>query len=235
MNAEYNHSDDQFGEYAGKQSLGMALGAIIYSRAINSPRNWTPEELNYILLESNGLYYEVRSSCDDIPTSGYLRVNNFDVIKHNLTLFKKNICLIYADEADICGLIKDSPQVAGDIDLQNGVENVLHDHSSALLTAGNKTVAIMKLDNLFFVFNSHSCDSSGHPSPFDKKGTACLIQCSSLKQLVSYCKKNLLYEGGAIDFSIHSINLNVMDDIFIQEPQGDMQNNEGDNIVKNGQ
>lgn len=152
VNAEFNQSDIIFGQFAGSQCVAMALGGIIYLKVVKSPQNWIREELNNILFESHGLYCDVRrkSKPEDIPLSGYLLVNNFNIIKHNLILFGKKISLIYPDEDDIYGLIEGSHNFLDDVDLNVGIENLFSVHPSALLTAGNRTVAIMRSEDFFF-------------------------------------------------------------------------------------
>lgn len=92
-----------FGENAGKQCCAMTIGAIVCS-TILSPTEWESNTINGNLIESNRL---LLSDPQSIPPSGYLLVNNFNVVSNDITMFGINVSLQFDEESTIFGSLED--------------------------------------------------------------------------------------------------------------------------------
>lgn len=98
--------DSIFGESAGVQCAAMAMGCIIHKKIIN-PNQWTTNILNNILIESNDLYQMVVDLLGEtIPTNGYLNVQSFNCIKHDILMYRSFFKLDYSEEPEIYGNLK---------------------------------------------------------------------------------------------------------------------------------
>ena len=177
VHADFNQGNElMFGINAGKQCVAMSLCAIVY-KEIKSVNIWDRLMLNSILMCGNNLYSIISQSIN----KSYLLLTDVpefvDIENHAFNLQ-------YSDS--FSGALHMNEDSHPYVSLEHALNEVfvsLH-YSSCLLTVGMNTVAItMPFPGVFKVFDSHSRDVSGRPSPL---GYCVLISVEKIENLGEY-------------------------------------------------
>ena len=177
VHADFNQGNElKFGMNAGKQCVAMSLCAIVY-KEIKSVNIWDRLMLNSILICGDSLYSIISQSINksyllltDVP--GFVDMDNH--------VFN----LQYSDS--FSGSLQMSKNSQPYVTLEHALNEVfvsLH-YNSCLLTIGMNTVAIlMPFPGVFKVFDSHSRDVFGRPSPL---GYCVLLSVEGIENLGEY-------------------------------------------------
>ena len=177
VHADFNQGNElMFGINAGKQCVAMSLCAIVY-KEIKSVNIWDRLMLNSILMCGNNLYSIISQSIN----KSYLLLTDVpefvDIENHAFNLQ-------YSDS--FSGALHMNEDSHPYVSLEHAFNEVfvsLH-YSSCLLTVGMNTVAIMMpFPGVFKVFDSHSRDDFGRPSPL---GYCVLISVEGIENLGEY-------------------------------------------------
>ena len=214
IRAEWNQGNAMFGVHGGKQCCAMAIGAIVRS-TILSPSQWDSNTINDVLIESNKLYERVLlSNPQKIPPSGFLLVNNFDVVRDDIKMFRTGFSLHYDRDPAIFGNLRDCKNPPGDIGvcLSAGLNNLFNNHSAGILIAKSKSYAVMKINDLFYFADSHSCGPKGASAA---NGRACIIECSTFDELIRICKRATGSKNG--DYTLDYIDVTIKNNNVSQD------------------
>lgn len=93
------------------------------------------------------------------PPSGFLLVNNFDVVVNEFTMFGAGFSIHYNPDPAIFGSLEDhkNPSEGLAVRLYDGLKRLFENHTSEIFIANLKSYAVMKNNNLFYFADSHSC------------------------------------------------------------------------------
>ena len=129
-----------------------------------------------MLLNGHELYEQiiVQSEVNNVavPESGYLLVNNFDLIKTSFTLFGKT-------EQQNFSFLPNS---------HNGLVNLLQEHKYEIIISESKSLTVMFDNEKLYFFDSHVCGAAEAPA---QNGKACFIECDSFEELLRICKRSI--------------------------------------------
>lgn len=157
--------------------------------SMKDPANWTTQDLNEIMMEADELYYNVLmvSDPEKIPPSGYLLVNNLSVLNNVVHLFETKFTFHFASEPEIFGDVNNDYGFG--FVLATGLEELFKKHSSGILIANNKSVAVMSLGESFFFWDSHSCGFPDGPASLSRHETIADM-CNALQRSLGTSDKN---------------------------------------------
>ena len=173
-----HQGDDRFSDNnRGRQCTAISLTSLILAQE-KSPVYWTPADLDTIVVEGDSLYGQHRGTHDylmpsDLPVSLIKGTTHYDIEYHdgfcgNFHLLRSSDPFYTVDEALIRSQAV-SPytfMVLGQFDCA---------YTSMIMNLGPVTG--------YYVFDSHARDTQGLP---DGDGTACLIRCANMTQVVAY-------------------------------------------------
>ena len=177
VHADFNQGNElKFGVNAGKQCVAMSLCAIVY-KEIKSVNIWDRLMLNSILICGDSLYSVISQSINksyllltDVP--GFVDMDNH--------VFN----LQYSDS--FSGSLQMSENSHPYVTLEHALNEVFVSlyYNSCLLTIGMNTVAIMMpFPGVFKVFDLHSRNVFGRPSPL---GYCVLLSVEGIENLGEY-------------------------------------------------
>ena len=158
----------------GRQCLPNSLIACVTS-AIERPSNWTTDTMDYILQQGDNLYCNIDVGHElllpsDLPTCVHINNRVCQVVrgKEAYGSFVENITETKEILFALCTFLQRTM-------------------TSALLCMGDQmgssAVALLSSDTSLFIFDAHSRDKYGMPSP---NGTSVLMQFSDIDQTVLY-------------------------------------------------
>ena len=173
-----HQGDDRFSDNnRGRQCTAISLTSLILAQE-KSPVYWTPADLDTIVVEGDTLYGQHRGTQDylmpsDLPGSLIKGQTKYNIEYHdgfcgNFQLLRSSDPFYTVQEALIRSQAV-SPytfMVLGQFDCA---------YTSMIMNLGPVTG--------YYVFDSHARDTQGLP---DGDGTACLIRCANITQVVAY-------------------------------------------------
>lgn len=124
----------------------------------------------------------------EISESGYFLVNNFNVVKNEITMFGSRFSLQYDQDPTIFGSLYDSKNQDIGVSLHDGLQSLFVNHKAGVLISNSKSYALMKINDLFYFADSHSCGRKG-ASGTKADVRACVIECSTFTEFVRICKE----------------------------------------------
>jgi hypothetical protein len=178
-------------KFAGRQCCAMAVTSILKAKIL-SPSKWSTNTINQNMMEANALYKTVHilSEYEDvrIPTTGYLFLNNFDVVKNDITMFDTSFKIAYERDPSIYGNLCDNQlsQSFG-FNLLRGLIELFIEHSAGVLITQDRSYAVIASSEKFYFCDSHSCNEMGLPT--DGDGQSCVIECDTIEDLCYICKR----------------------------------------------
>lgn len=138
------------------QSTCISIVAIAKTQELGIP-SWTSETIDEIVRTGD----EFHSGClAKLQRNGKIVTPNLQLneVGAELKLEKAIVDLSY-DECVINGILLS--QEPNDVTLETGLEKFFADEEMGLLTSCDITVAIMKRDDIFYIFDSRQCDDIG--------------------------------------------------------------------------
>lgn len=193
IRSSWHQGDPEVFLFAGKQCCAISLAFIVRSLTI-PPSEWKSTIVDQVMIEGNELYGTILVLAEHegirIAGSGYLFVQNFDVIKNELRMFNLNFTLSYDEDPLIFGNLMDSmnEEGSGSERLSKALVKLFENHSAGILIAMNMCFAVIYSCGKFYFCNSHNCGPNGDPNEVND-GRACVIECDTIQKLCEICKK----------------------------------------------
>ena len=158
----------------GGQCLPNCLIACTMT-AVQKPSTWTTDTMDYILHEGDNLYQHIDTGHDflsptDLPTCVHVSNRIFNVVrgKEVFGTFTENLQKKRLILSVLCAFIQTT-------------------ETSALICLGDQSgssaVTVLSQDSSMYIFNSHSRNISGMPSPHR---TAVLMPFNNIQSAVSF-------------------------------------------------
>ncbi|ABF70519.1 hypothetical protein [Trichoplusia ni ascovirus 2c] len=181
--------------FSGSQCGAMVVANIVRAMLIK-PGRWTREILDENMIEGDALYTKIRRLCNEdssslsIDVSGYLEIRHMQVIRNGFDIFGKTVSINYDEDTNLYGSLHDEFNT-GEIGmtLKQAIETLFSDHSAGSLIASPKTYGVMKYDDKYYFTDSHSCCTNNGDVVSPSIGTACVIECDTIDNLVRVCKR----------------------------------------------
>lgn len=196
----------------------MALAFIVKS-AVLPPAQWTSDTINQNMIEGNALYKTVHVLSEYarivIPSSGFLYLKNFDVVKNDMRMFDGRFIVDYENDPIFYGNLQDDLNQEGcGLTLFEALYLLFDGHSAGILITESQSFAIISSRNKFYFCNSHSCGLNGEPMGNSLIGRACVIECDTIESLCDICKRTTGYEN-------EPFTLDYLDVSFVEKPDSD--------------
>jgi hypothetical protein len=127
----------------------------------------------------------------------------------------------YEEETNLVGCLRDSVNIQDfGMTLKESLTTMFTSHKAGVLIATSKSLGVMNYDDKYYFTNSHACGPKG-ASASDTQGKACIIECSSLDDLVRVCKRatgscNVQYTLNYIDIQMTEPEPHMTDDELLQ-------------------
>ena len=210
VSADFSRGDEVFGEYAGKQCVGMSLTAIIYHHLEHNSL-WRSSTLNRILTIGNTLYTSIRCP---VHTNDYLLLTD---VPSMVSMYHKVLTLHYSDS--LAGSLHLTSNHGPNMSHEDSLRDVFSNYSCYLLTIGIGTVAVLKnSERSFQIFDSHSKYLLGMPHSFRT-----LLYIEGRKNVLSYLQISSL-QTGVVPFEIEVVSVCQIELPSVHENQksGDM-------------
>lgn len=149
----------------------MSMTAIVKSRLL-SPNKWSAVTFEDVLRAGDIFYRHVIMITGETEES-FLGISSLNGIKNGFEMFGRRFSTRHEDDSMLYGSLNDSDNdgIFGKKLSENLLE-LFKTHSGGILTANQKSNAVMKTGNILFWVDSHSCDGSGKPSG---EGAACIL------------------------------------------------------------
>ena len=184
----FHQGNEQFGQTAGKQCTCNALFSIVFSN-IKNQGNWDFIDINYVLEHGDKLYKESN-------TDLYLMFND---LPREIELMGLQFYIQYLDHKVGVLNCNSLPGTILDRDL-----NPLSD--GFFLLINEKCVSVTWNKRSFFLFDSHSRDSTGKTNC---EGAAYLIKFNSKNSIELFIIKNYLFgREENVQFELQHISIN---------------------------
>ena len=196
--ADFSQGDRRFGFSAGKQCVAMSLIAIVYNQ-LQNVSTWNSSSLNTILLNGNSLYIYISNS---IRKDFLLLTEVPEMISLSNNIYTLQYSEPYA--GSVFMTVSNEPFMT----LEDALKKIFLasqlDYTYALLTIGCNTVAILKISEVYKVFDSHSRDPYGMPHSF---GKCVLLTILSIPDLVTYFQSISAQAGGNLPYEIKGVSI----------------------------
>ena len=168
VQGSFSQNDNRFGKSCGKQCACMALTSICMTN-VRKPFIWKEVDLDFILMQGDALY----------KTTGIDRSLYSDELPK---VFEVGNHLFQIDYPQI------NDRFCND---ENNFDEFLDEEyfatvTGAIIFVNDYCISILKDDNFFFVFDSHSRNTNGQPTP---DGTSILMMFKSIENVKAYVLK----------------------------------------------
>lgn len=161
----------------------MSLSAILRA-AVESPSGWTKTTMNEVLWKGNLIYGEIKSRA---PTLQYLLASDFRHLEPIIDI-KGSDCSFLFDEDPVIFGVANAIKVEFGVTLEQGISDLFATESSGILIADGYSYGLMKHDDNYIFFNSHSTDANGYPAP---DGSASITVFSDLNLLIQRASRTI--------------------------------------------
>lgn len=169
--------------------------ANITRKLMLPPHTWTDNLLNINMLEGDAIYAKIRQLSIDtllpsIDETGYLEIRHFSFIRYSFMMHNCSFRIDnYDEETDLFGCLQDSVNNQDfRMTLKESLTTMFINHKAGVLIATSKSLGVMNYNNKYYFIDSHACGPKG-ASASDTHGKACVIECSSLDDLVRVSKR----------------------------------------------
>ncbi|GFR11956.1 ATP-dependent DNA helicase [Trichonephila clavata] len=121
--------------------------------------------------------------------------------------------IVYDEETDLVGCLRDSvnKQDFG-MTLKEALTTMFTNHNAGVSIATSKSLGVMNYYNKYYFTDSHAFGSNG-ASASDTHGKTCVIECSSLDDLVRVCKRAT--GSGNIQCTLNYIDVHMTDRLTV--------------------
>ena len=187
LRANFHQNNPIFGDSAGMQCTGICAYAIVFSVSIHVSL-WNTEIIDHVMLTGNDYYNEIQQRLRKqlIEFNNHLEINEvigqISINNQDYSLNYWSNSLDYIFDSTVQGLIN-----LHDLNKQlNLIKN--SDCKHFVLTTNQYSFAIIKENDVFYFFNSHSVTPKGRKTK-TFNGTACVIkfnQPNSSNNLAAY-------------------------------------------------
>lgn len=104
-----------------------------------------------------------------------------------ILMFGLAFTLKYSEVESFVGSLKDSDNREGvGMTLRQAIEGLFLTHNAGILVAEPKSLGVLHYGDRYYFTDSHSCGSRGATAG---NGKACVIECTTIDQLVRYCHR----------------------------------------------
>ncbi|XP_060534309.1 uncharacterized protein LOC132706789 [Cylas formicarius] len=173
-------TDPKFTKYAGRQSMGNALSALLMLRLCKS-KFWLPNTIDAVLQYGDILY---RNAMLTIPRSQTLRLSNFP----KRVEFHGRYFTPVIEECVTVGQLQS--QEYDVLDLERGLEEFFVDNDCCIVL-GPQTLAVWIEDGVYYMFDPDERDQFGKAIDREQTGgVACVRRSKHLKDLVDIYMHN---------------------------------------------
>jgi hypothetical protein len=196
--ASYHQGAEQFSTLSrGKQCVCMSYISLLHQ--MTKPcKDWNLHDLNYILLEGDKLYLQLKQSKSIV--TDYLLVSDIPImVRLNGTIYERHKLLDIASgegEPIYCGNSQLLESSYPFYTFSDPLTKALQYSSQVMLIIGSYGLALHRGDEHFYLFDSHSCDSVGHHVA---DGTTALFCYESIHHIALHCFKT--FQAGSCPFS----------------------------------
>jgi hypothetical protein len=185
----------------GSQCCMIALVALIFGAFHIPPNQWIREHIDHVLFEGDLRYDDViRERFNGIPS---MLMHN--ELPDHLQIFDRDYDLQI--HSTVFGVVTSTsisvPQFPGAHTLQDALQTSFQHSPFMLATFNDMTIAIMSIDNAFFVFDSHARNAHGE---IDGDGSSVLLEFADILSLLRYIEK--IYHGTESLFNISPVSIN---------------------------
>ena len=174
--------------YAGFQCTAIVFYALLFSSFSNDPANWSASEINNIMTNGHGFYQQIMASTGDL-TPRYL--GHWE-LPHQVQYLDINVQVQTYNEMlfGVVGIDQTQGNVSvGSVDIRHAIVTAFSISDHVIATLGSTTIGLLhsSATDRWFVFDSHSINSSGVPVP---DGTASSLVFTSIDAIVSFLQLN---------------------------------------------
>ncbi|KAK6168644.1 hypothetical protein SNE40_019836 [Patella caerulea] len=177
----FHQADVRFGVFSGTQCTGNSLVAVLFS-CIKPVHIWNTNDLDKILIAGNELYSFLQSS-----SSMHNRYILISELPRSLIVFEK-LFNIDIQLDSVVGLMRngDSTFEYNEVSmtLYEALQTCLLQYESCFITFGGNTFVIMKRNEMYYIFDSHSRSSVGL---LTADGTSVLIEYKGIIDVYTHC------------------------------------------------
>lgn len=146
------------------------------------------------------MYNQVKMSD---PSLTYLLARDLKHLKKNVTVNGEKYVATIDDDPAIFGVTHVNETEFGSL-LNLGIGLLFNNHSAGILIANGYSFGLLKFDESFFWFNSHSTNQKGFPAA---DGAPSLVQCDSIDSLADIAEKTV---GRQTVYTIDRISVEVL-------------------------
>ena len=148
---------------------------------VKEPQSWTAVDIDKCVIEGSEQFMR---HCQMLKTPPKMLMAK-ELPESIITSEIEFECMQSDSEIKV-GLLKPNEHENGECDVEsisNALTNVFSKSKNCLMFCGGLTVAIAKLQNHFYTFDSHSRGKDGLLTP---DGTSVLVECAQLDDLIAY-------------------------------------------------
>jgi hypothetical protein len=213
-----------FGRFAGLQCTAMALAAIVYAQCINPTLEaWNKQNIDQILVQGNCVYADIIGPLQQIRC---LRVNELPQLP--CPMYNKLIRITYDDASAYYGSTLGTTISRNQLDqsFKANLAMYFQNYNAGIIICNLYSRAIFKIENLFYIFDSHSCTLFSE--------NAFCIKCDSIDEFADHLlmiigsSQSFNYTIDIIQSEIINNNLNIDNDNNFN-----INNNFNDNELSN--
>ena len=175
-----HQGDGNFSENTrGLQCTAMAAAGIAMS-AIKHPKLWTSMNVDEILFCGDELFSRTASTREQVADGEenpqYLTAEELD---NKVLMMQNKKCYIKVNEVTF-GHLYNNFSEANMPNVENLIETCMHSNTSGILTCNGISIAVIVVNGMVSVFDSHSRGPNGKPIA---NGTACFTAMQTANQL----------------------------------------------------
>lgn len=101
-------------------------------------------------------------------------------------------------------------------EIKENFMKIFKEFQSCIFRYKNQNFGIWKIENVYQIFNSQSCDENGYPS---ENGVCCSLRISDLEYLIEYLSRILIPSGKYELYSVKIIKIEELQKVPIKEPE----------------
>lgn len=122
-----------------------------------------------------------------IGEDGYLAMPNLDVIKDEFRMFGSTFSIEYDVDSQLYGNMQDFQNREVGMTLLRALNVLFQNHNAGVLIVGGKSLGLLHYGNRYYFTDSYCCGPRGAPA--DASGAACVMECTTIKELLRICRR----------------------------------------------
>lgn len=229
--------------FSSKNQCGSMVLANIIRAKIVPPNIWDKKMIHQNMIEGDKLHKIIIAKNLEVNETSigldcFIESKHFNVIQNNINMYNQTFEINYQEDG-LYGLLDDDTNLknAYGMNLSEAIENIFQSHNAGLFIAGRMCLGIIKHNDGYFFTDSHPCNFDGSSTIDD--GTGCIIECSTIEDIVMWCKERIICRGELLDKTQYTLNYI---DVFIKQNEtveGQIEklvqssSNEDENQVRN--